>query len=99
VFHPREAGLEFIEGTEGNPLAVEFHFDKVESLPDVARWQVPAQIRVLGQKLPKMECQIAFVADDYAFTGIKYFHCRVKMGHSSEKANKFLLKIAIFTGW
>jgi hypothetical protein len=56
-----------------------------------ARRQVPAQIRILGQELPEMECQLAFVADDCTFTGIKRLHCLVKMQYFSENSSAFSL--------
>ena len=56
-----------------------------------ARRQVPAQIRILGQELPEMECQLAFVADDCTFTGIKRLHCLVKIQYFSENSSAFSL--------
>ena len=42
--------------------------------------------------------QLAFVADDCAFTGIKRLHYWVKMVDFSENASEFPLKTIIFTG-
>jgi hypothetical protein len=44
-----------------------------------------------------MECQLAFVTDDCAFTGVMRLHLRVKMTHFSENASNFALKTIIFT--
>ena len=77
---------------------IQFQFDMVDALPVSAGRQVPSQIRVLGQELPEMEGQLAFVADDCAFTGINRLHYWVKMQYFSENASVFLLKTIIFTG-
>jgi hypothetical protein len=45
-----------------------------------------------------MERQLAFMANDCAFTGIKCLHCWVKVEIFSESARKFSLKFTFFTG-
>jgi hypothetical protein len=46
------------------PQTVELHFDKIESLLNGVRRQVPVNVGVLGQELSEVEGQLAFVTDD-----------------------------------
>ncbi|MEQ1853796.1 MAG: hypothetical protein ABMA01_19650 [Chthoniobacteraceae bacterium] len=58
---------------EWQPAIIEFQFHEVPPAASAFlgcfRLDAPTQIRILGQELPEMECQLALVADNCAFTG------------------------------